>query len=113
MFCGLESREAIFDKAQQWKQFSHSASRIGIAPFLWWLHAIPSPSDSEILWGTAGLHGSGTKIVQLFTTGPEEGACNGSCIKEINCSCSVSSQAVFHFAVVVANVRVELGEGRI
>lgn len=33
MLCGLETREAILDKAQQWMQFSHSASRNGIASF--------------------------------------------------------------------------------
>lgn len=52
MVCGLETREAIFDKAQQWMKFSHSASRNGIAPFSWRLLADPSLSDSEVLWGT-------------------------------------------------------------
>lgn len=54
MVCGLETREAIFDKAQQWMKFSHSASRNGIASFSWCLHAVPSLSDSEVLWGIAG-----------------------------------------------------------
>lgn len=54
MVCGLETREAIFDKAQQWMKFSHSASRNGIAPFSQRLHAGPSHSDSEVLWGLAG-----------------------------------------------------------
>lgn len=54
MVCGLETREAIFDKAQQWMKSSHSASRNGIASFLWRLHAVPGHADSEILWGIAG-----------------------------------------------------------
>lgn len=54
MVCGLETREAIFDKAQQWMKFSHSASRNGIAPFSWRLLAGASHSDSEVLWGIAG-----------------------------------------------------------
>lgn len=53
MVCGLETREAIFDKAQQWVKFSHSASRNGIAPFSWRLPAVPSHPDSAVLWGIA------------------------------------------------------------
>lgn len=53
MVCGLETREAILDKAQQWMKFSHSASRNGIAPFAQRLLADPSHSDSEVLWGIA------------------------------------------------------------
>lgn len=55
MFCGLETREAILDKAQQWMKFSHPASPNGIASFSWRLPTVPSPSDSAVLWGIAGM----------------------------------------------------------
>lgn len=54
MVCGLETREAIFDKAQQWVKSSHSASRNGIASFSKRLHVGLSPADSEVLWGISG-----------------------------------------------------------
>lgn len=54
MVCGLETREAIFDKAQQWVKSSHSASRNGIASFLKRLHVGLSHADSEVLWGMYG-----------------------------------------------------------